>query len=721
MISPKIENILIVVGFLVFCTPSLLAQNCDNIGFDNGTFSGWEAQVGLIDSDGTGQYGNIIDPASEPERFAVVSDLVLDGTTEGGCPSNAIYSRNSESSFSARLGNPEVGAQMEKLIKRLNVTESTALLIYRFAVVFQDPGHPPEEQPRFIISVKDKNGNVLPCGMVDYTAGVGLPGFASCSDEVLVRDWNSAAIDLSPYINQEIVLEFETKDCSQGGHFGYAYFDVECVPLAFIPLNYCEGEPAPDSVIITAPSGFNSYLWDDGGTTSAKTVFDLNPNIKHDVTMTSDNGCSVSISNSILPNNITSSVSDLSATLCTGELSVLELTGDDVFFYMNESKQDTIYSGLYEFVYMGEASQKFYSTGKGGCFLDSFMVVINAIDTPVFNVHDTLFGCENANSTIALQGLPNSYIVNWSNGSSGFSTQYDMSTVNPKEWVAVKADDRCKTFFDEEFEVVVWSVPELNLQFGLRDSCPIFYSEVMDFTPSIVKGDLFLNQVKQPFDRDNGSRIAVKLFEPGNYSLHYLGETAFGCILDTLIESAFTVYPTTPVELRADRVILGDTLDTWRIADYSQGTYALDRKWQVDADILQDFGNEIYIEYDNRFDTKHLAGLVRMNEFGCTDSNTILVDTYSASLYSPTAFSPNGDGDNENYLPSCHNCIETESYYQIINRWGEIIYEADFTTPWNGIGFDGRQADKGQYSVQIVAKYINLFIERKITPLVILR
>lgn len=53
------------------------------------------------------------------------------------------------STRSARLGNQSTGAQGERLTYTINVTAQNSQFIYKYAVVLQDPGHSPAQQPVF--------------------------------------------------------------------------------------------------------------------------------------------------------------------------------------------------------------------------------------------------------------------------------------------------------------------------------------------------------------------------------------------------------------------------------------------------------------------------------------------------------------------------------------------------------------------------------------------
>lgn len=80
-------------------------------------------------------------------------------------------------------------------------------------------------------------------------------------------------------------------------------------------------------------------------------------------------------------------------------------------------------------------------------------------------------------------------------------------------------------------------------------------------------------------------------------------------------------------------------------------------------------------------------------------SNVILFRR-EAALFVPDAFSPNGDGLNDNFRPS-------GSFYDnfqliVYNRWGQSIFQTiDATTGWDGT-IQGDRAPEGQYVYKIV-------------------
>lgn len=76
--------------------------------------------------------------------------------------------------------------------------------------------------------------------------------------------------------------------------------------------------------------------------------------------------------------------------------------------------------------------------------------------------------------------------------------------------------------------------------------------------------------------------------------------------------------------------------------------------------------------------------LIATNTLGCTDSATNCIEIYpSFAFYIPSAFSPNGDGKNEIFLPEGNDVASMQMY--IFDRWGNVV----FTTTDPAIGWNG--------------------------------
>lgn len=255
---------------------NLYNQGCYNIDFSNGNFDGWHGKIGICCP---------LDINTDSIAYSRHTILTINEPDANTC--NNVYTIPQGYSSSFRLGNAMVGAQAESISYNYTITDNSELLIIRYAVVLQDPGHEPEAQPRFEILIKNTNDNdTIDCSYYYVYADSSDTNFAKCNS-VLWKDWTTVGFDLSAYNGQEIMLELKTGDCSYGGHFGYAYVVAECAPLFFDHV-HC---PNDSGYVLSAPPGFASYNWSNGYTSDTIYIPSTEFNDSITCTLTTFNGC----------------------------------------------------------------------------------------------------------------------------------------------------------------------------------------------------------------------------------------------------------------------------------------------------------------------------------------------------------------------------------------------------------------------------------------------
>ena len=84
------------------------------------------------------------------------------------------------------------------------------------------------------------------------------------------------------------------------------------------------------------------------------------------------------------------------------------------------------------------------------------------------------------------------------------------------------------------------------------------------------------------------------------------------------------------------------------------------------------------------------------DENGCEAESVVNAkETCSPSFFAPTAFTPNGDGDNDVFLPTV-NDVSNYSL-KVYNRWGQMIFEStNVAVGWDGTS-DGEYVPYGSY------------------------
>ena len=98
--------------------------------------------------------------------------------------------------------------------------------------MLQDPEHNEIWQPKFELEILkngapiDKNG----CGEAKFTAGANTSGEGWHKFETgWWKDWTTVSINLREHDGEEVVVRLTTYDCAELGHFGYAYFTLDCI------------------------------------------------------------------------------------------------------------------------------------------------------------------------------------------------------------------------------------------------------------------------------------------------------------------------------------------------------------------------------------------------------------------------------------------------------------------------------------------------------------
>lgn len=255
----KIEKIVCFLFFIILSITSK-AQNCPpNIDFELGNFNNWDCFIGDTD-DSMGI--NVIHLFSSPpttNRHEIISDSTA-VDHYGGFPQLCPYGGK----YSVKLGNDSIGKGAEGISYTFTVptTVDTFTFTYFYAVVFENPGHPDEQQPRFFVTAYEvATGQIINCASYNYVSTGSLPGFniSPRNSGVLYKDWTPTSLQFAGLQGKQVRLEFRTADCTLGRHFGYAYLDVAsgCTNiLATAP--YCI---ETNSLILNAPYGFQNYTW----------------------------------------------------------------------------------------------------------------------------------------------------------------------------------------------------------------------------------------------------------------------------------------------------------------------------------------------------------------------------------------------------------------------------------------------------------------------------
>jgi len=253
--------------FIAFFTLRATAQNCPpNIGFEEGNFTNWDCSAGTVDQSGVLHLSPTGPVYGRHTMYSKTGNPGIDayGGFSRICPNG--------SNYSIQLGNSDVPSIAERISYTFTVpaNQSDYTIFYNYACVLQDPApggtnHTTEQKPLFSAQIYDvATGQYIACASFSYNAGSALPGFKqslfnNSKGIVYYKDWTPASINLRGYGGRVMRLEFTARCCTPGGHFGYAYLDVnEGCSSAITGNAFCTNEK---SLKLYSPAGFDQYFW----------------------------------------------------------------------------------------------------------------------------------------------------------------------------------------------------------------------------------------------------------------------------------------------------------------------------------------------------------------------------------------------------------------------------------------------------------------------------
>ncbi|MCQ2347017.1 MAG: hypothetical protein MJZ92_03720 [Paludibacteraceae bacterium] len=164
---------------------------------------------------------------------------------------------------SVRIGNWSK-KQRERITYTYHVPddEDAKILLLHYSAVLENPeNHKEDEQPRFMLELFEEGKTIESCFQFNYISGniSTDPTWHTERGNICWKDWTTSGINLEQYKGHTIKIRLTTYDCRRSGHFGYAYFGLECSNGELKTIS------CGDQKEFKAPDGFN-YAWYEGNT-----------------------------------------------------------------------------------------------------------------------------------------------------------------------------------------------------------------------------------------------------------------------------------------------------------------------------------------------------------------------------------------------------------------------------------------------------------------------
>ncbi|HEX4886438.1 MAG TPA: T9SS type B sorting domain-containing protein, partial [Luteibaculaceae bacterium] len=294
----------------------------------------------------------------------------------------------------------------------------------------------------------------------------------------------------------------------------------------------------------------------------------------------------------------------------------------------------------------------------------------------------------------------------------------DRITVNPTTtfvYTIVQFSDgsglNCQPSQTVNFNIVVNPIPELSFDVSDTATCfpliPLFVNtsaatDVSDtsYVWNLGNGETF-----------RGRNPSTSYNQSGEYQITLSATSSNGCTnqLERTISMVLHPYPEANFSYEPEApTVLAHQVN---FTDLSQDAFTF--RWTIDGKQISTDPSTTFSFPDDRGGLYDVCLYIE-SVHGCPDSICRTVRILDeATVFIPSAFTPNGDGLNEVFMPSVLGVDERDYQLIIFDRWGEVVFETKNPKQgWNG-EYKNKPAKSDVYTWKVEYKQ-NDTVERKI-------
>jgi large repetitive protein len=339
--------------------PTTATSACTNLDFEDGNFGNWTVSTGYNANSnasltippggvGTGGIGTnlSLNDCSDVNLITAAYGNDAIGGFPGVDPNGGTTSARI-GGFKVNLGNAgsanpnynacphwtsTSGSDGQILEQTFLVSASNALISFNYAVVLNASPHNNGEQPYFHVYIKNPISGAILSTCTEYyvqspAQGAIPPGFVNSgytnydNSILYYQNWKSSSMNLTPYIGQNVNIEFVAAGCLGGAHPAWAYVDASCGPanLTLANLNPCENTT---TTLSAPPVVGGTYSWTGPGIVGPNNVatITISASGTYTATIVPPQGaqCSYTISRVVNFLPIPVITNALNATTCSG-------------------------------------------------------------------------------------------------------------------------------------------------------------------------------------------------------------------------------------------------------------------------------------------------------------------------------------------------------------------------------------------------------------------
>ncbi|MDP3567398.1 gliding motility-associated C-terminal domain-containing protein [Sediminibacterium sp.] len=562
---------------------------------------------------------------------------------------------------------------------------------------------------------------IATCGNSNGTASVTIGGGSAPYS----YNWNTSTPQLTPGAIGLPAGTWSLTTTDNKGCVITASVNITAAPLPSVTAVstniMCFGQGNGSATLTASGVGGYSYNWSPSGLTTA-IINGLGPAI-HSATVTDANGCKTYTTVNISEPNVLALNVSPAQTICFGNIAQIfgQASGGTVPYNYsltnlttNATTNSITPNGMNATPTLTSTTQYTISViDVNGCSNGPQTIIVN-VRPALIATGASYTSCADGkvvlspNITSIGNGGPYNYI--WSNGSTSANNTVtaNYAAANPNTYTVI-IDDGCTIpNTSAVFNVLVNPAPNATFT-------PFYSKGCAPLTVTFTGLNDSTTTNPNPFfwTFSGGSEPASPVLNPqtisfpdaGTYSLGLVVTNKYGCkqyINDPL---AVEVYP----------VPVAGFFTNPGSASLLEPTIHFTNTSTNASSYVWDFGDYGYLGTNSAYvmNPSHLYTnvgnyqiyLVAINSFGCKDTATSTIEiTPDMGVYIPNAFTPDGNGRNDIFMPYGYGINEDNYKMEIFDRWGELIFTSSaFRKGWDGTVKGSSQiAQDGVYIYKIL-------------------
>jgi len=476
----------------------------------------------------------------------------------------------------------------------------------------------------------------------------------------------------------------------------------------------------PNTGVQLNASGGQTYLWSPSSGISDVNI--SNPQAQpattttYTVQVTDINGCiqTDAVTVNIFTPPLVSAGNN--AALCIGNSTSLTASGGVSYSWNTGDQVSSITISP-----IATSTYAVTATDINGCSAsDDVVVTVNIL--PAANAGNDISVCTGDLGTLNASGGV-SYVWSPATGLSNANISNPLANPTVQTTYTVTVTDINGCSATDGVIVSIFPSPLISFTADLMNGCPPLLVNFTDgTTPAIQSWVWDFGDPASGIFNNSSMQHPSHLFEqPGTYSVSLTVTTTDGCVKSLTNNNLIHVYSNPTADFTATPHVT--TLEAPVIQFLNYSFDAVSCYWN--------FGEPASnTNTSNQFSPAHLYGsegifnisLYVESSNGCVDSTSHTIQILPIyTFYIPNAFTPNGDGINDFFIPEFTNF--TEFSMLIYDRWGERVFETNNALiPWDGhVNDSAEMGTQDVYSYVIVVKDIEGEIHKYIGRVALLR